>query len=211
MSKDRFDIVSKNQFSNATGNDAFPLGVGSKGTNVADLQTALNKLGANLSTDGILGNLTKGAVTSKGYSFPVSNDTFLQIQKDAYGTSTGGMSTMSETQLKALYNQQKASGKTKDDYATWLKKEMRLSKLKQIGQGLFQFSTEWLKAKQMGSQNPTGDNPPDQQTPTREGVPSIVWAIGGGVALILLIIGVRAIVKNRAVRMPQQRFNPAQQ
>lgn len=204
MAKDRFDSVSNNMFSNATG---FPLyRSNTRKEEAVQLQNALNaNYNESLVPDGKLGSKTEEAVKRAGFSVPVDEDEFNAILA---GKKPSGISTMTETQLKALYNQQKASGKTKDDYATWLRKEQRLAKLKQIGTGLFQFSTEWLKAKQMGSQNPIGENQPDQQEKTFTGVPTIVWVIGGAVLLVIGIAVVGSIAKNRGARVLQGGFQP---
>jgi len=68
-----------------TGNDDFPLKVGSKGENVERLQTALKKLGANIIVDGDFGQQTYSMilVTINTSAYPVTIEKFNEILKKA--------------------------------------------------------------------------------------------------------------------------------
>jgi hypothetical protein len=61
----------------SSGSTGFPLSMGSSGSNVKSLQTALNaSQNAGLVVDGQLGSLTSAALKKAGYSLPLSQSSY---------------------------------------------------------------------------------------------------------------------------------------
>jgi peptidoglycan hydrolase-like protein with peptidoglycan-binding domain len=170
---------------------------------VATLQQALNtNYGASLVVDGYFGSKTQAALQKAGFNpSSVSEADFNTIVAGKSPTIT----TMSQTQLMALYNKEKASGATTLTFEQWLKKEQWKAKLKSFGQGLFTVTTEWLKAKQ-GAQPSVGDYIPTDDAGGRgaeDKVPVWVWVAGSAVALTLVVVIVVAVSKPKQVVVTQ--------
>ena len=80
---DRFEVIAIDTYQNATGDDAFPLTIGSSGNNVMVLQKALNLLGSRLTVDGKYGSATQAAVVKNG----------------TYGTSPVGVNQIDDSDM----------------------------------------------------------------------------------------------------------------
>ena len=211
---DNFQTIASTFNYNASGNDNISTGlvIGSKDPlggndgNVGDLQRALNKLGGKpkLTVDGKFGTDTKSSVKSLNYSYPVNSTTFYKILSDANKDDASSIATMSEADMKKLWEKDKAKfGKLgkEPNFDKWIKRQKTLAGIKDFGKGLFTVAGDWLKQKSAGS--PTGDDyqaPEPEDTSRIWGMPAPIVYVGSAIAVGLLIWGGIAL----ATRKPKQ-------
>ena len=118
---DKFSFIRKESFSNASGDDNFPLAYGSRGSNTSTLQSNFNRLGVAVPITGVWDDATEAAATRLGYPNYVDQNTFNSIQQSAYPLQGGSqdISQMSTAQLQAMWQSQGSPG----DFNSWLQKE----------------------------------------------------------------------------------------
>lgn len=102
---DKFRYIAKDSFSNAVGNDAFPLVYGSAGSRVVQLQQALRVLGETVDETNF-GDQTRTALQHLGYGVGVYDQNKLnEIVLRAYNVSKKQI-TLTEPQMRALYEKE---------------------------------------------------------------------------------------------------------
>lgn len=210
--KNRFDEITLN----AVGDDNFPLEFGSKGQRVSQLHKALDKLGAKIGYGERLSRKfkddTKSALTSLGYPVSLIRTRFDEIiskgaemsLQETAESGSGTSTVIDQSQLDDLYKKyvnrvgiNKAMPKSE-----WIKRQEKLTKWKEIGKGIFQVGTDWLKANQLGQIDDPGKSIMDDSKKDNKiaGMPAPVVYIGGAIAAGLIIWGIVSIAK----RKPQQ-------
>ena len=90
----KFDMIRLESFQNATGDDTFPLQLGSSGSNVNDIQNALNNIvpNENLTVSGVFDGATQTALSDAGYAYDsVDQATYNKILADSDKIMSGQM------------------------------------------------------------------------------------------------------------------------
>ncbi len=196
--------VAKSNYRNASGNDEFPLAVGSSGSRTEQLKQALIVLGQPVSEDDF-GMQTRTALTHLGYP-PAVNDenVFNTIILRAYKVGKKKI-TLTEPEMRALY----VSEVPKDKQSTltfdkWLKRQNAVAKIEKGGKQVFDVLFGWLQLRAKGAGS-VGGTPTEQPTDTSGGwfsktadgsVPTGYIVIGSAVGLGLAIWGVSALIKH---------------
>jgi hypothetical protein len=201
MTHNRFNYIVQD-FNNATGNDEFPLALGSVGSRTEQLKQALIILGESIAEDGF-GMQTRAALTHLGYSTAVNDENkFNEIILRAYKVGKKQM-TLTEPEMRALYMQKvPLANRDKLTFEKWLNREGLKSKLTAGGKQVFDVFFGWLQLKAKGVGD-VGGAPSAQPAPTSGGfftsrdgeVPVGYYYIGGAVLLGFGIWVVSAIIK----------------
>lgn len=188
-------------FYNATGNDEFPLALGSMGSRTEHLKQALNILGESVSEENF-GTQTRTALTHLGYPPAVNDENkFNEIVLRAYQIGKKQI-TLTEPEMRALYLKEVPKDKQATlTFEKWLKRQNLKAKVTVGGKQVFDVLFGWLqlRAKGVGSTGGVSEQP----VPTSGGfftsrdgeIPKGYYFVGGTILLGLGIWGASALVK----------------